>query len=99
MRKHPELQKACLTASSDHLMLALEKEREKDRRMKQCCSSCSIRQEDDVEMMVAPDVEDRGIEGLSVSETGGAQGGEGQSGRSKELLSSSMVGWTWGNRK
>lgn len=41
-------------------------------------------------------MEDREIEDLSASETWGVRGGNGQSEKSQELLSSQVAGWTWG---
>lgn len=42
LRNHLELQRGCLPTLSNPLMLAFGKEGEKDRRLKRCCSSCSI---------------------------------------------------------
>ncbi|KAI1233238.1 hypothetical protein IHE44_0004838 [Lamprotornis superbus] len=63
------------------------------------CLKCNSEREDDVEMMVAPDMEGREIGDLSVSETGGVQGGDGQWGRSQDFLSSPVAGWTQGKQE
>lgn len=101
LRNHPEWQKGCLPVLLHLFMLALEKERAKDRRLKQCCSSCSIRhrclkcssrqEEDDVKMVV-PDAGDMEIEDLFVSDTGGAQGGGGSQRGARSLFQA----WWWG---
>ncbi|XP_076217227.1 uncharacterized protein LOC143171928 [Aptenodytes patagonicus] len=74
LRQHPEWQKKCgiNLAPTDPLVLALEKderEREKGKVLKRCCSACSIgqrclkltqkEQEEDLEMLVAPGLRQR----------------------------------------
>uniref|UniRef100_A0A803VNA1 CCHC-type domain-containing protein n=1 Tax=Ficedula albicollis TaxID=59894 RepID=A0A803VNA1_FICAL len=109
LRDHLELQRGCLPSLSSPLMLAFGKEREKERKTKQCCSSCSIGQhclkcdrqweEDDVEMIEAPDAGDRGIENWGASDKGEAQGGDEQSGARQEIISSPVVARSQGEQE
>uniref|UniRef100_A0A8C0UTB4 Core shell protein Gag P30 domain-containing protein n=1 Tax=Cyanistes caeruleus TaxID=156563 RepID=A0A8C0UTB4_CYACU len=109
LRDHLELQRGCLPSLSNPLMLAFGKEREKDRRPKRSCSSCSIGhhclkchsrwEEDDVEMLEAPGAGDRGIENWGEPDKEEAQGGAEQSGGRQELISSPVVGRTQGEQE
>lgn len=109
LRDRLELQRGCLPSLSNPLMSAFGKEGEQDRKTKQCCSSCSIGQqclkchrrweEDDVEMIEAPDGGDRGIEIWGVPDKGEAQGGDEQSGGRQELISSPVLGRTQGEQE
>ncbi|TRZ19704.1 hypothetical protein HGM15179_007437 [Zosterops borbonicus] len=56
-------------------------------------------EEDDVEMIEAPEAGDKGIENWGVSDKGEARGGDEQSGRRQELISSPMVGRTQGEQE
>lgn len=109
LRDHLELQRGCLPSLSNPLMLASGKEGEKDRRLERCCSSCSIGhhclkchsrwEEDDVEMIEAPEAGDKGIENWGVSDKGEARGGDEQSGERQEIISSPVVGRTQGEQE